>query len=157
MRDARVFGDRVRTWERKPWVWYAPLPLVMSRLPPLALALLLLAPACKKKPPPEVKATGSASASALAVASVATAPSASVAEVLDAAPEDAATTADRPVAAGTTPAGFHVGAFTVRSLDESPGLAFAKAVEACALAGKFLCSEAAWQRACAETSEVAKA
>jgi hypothetical protein len=99
----------------------------------------------------------SASASALAVASVAPAPSASVAEGLDAAAEDAATTADRPVAAGATTAGFHVGAFTVRSLDESPGLGFAKAVEACAVAGKFLCSEAAWQRACAETAEVAKA
>jgi hypothetical protein len=67
-----------------------------------------------------------------------------------------AAAADRPVAAGATPAGLHVGAFTVRSLDDSPGLAFAKAVEACALAGKFLCSEASWQRACAETQEVAK-
>jgi hypothetical protein len=124
----------------------------------LALALLVLAPACKKKPAPEVKPR--ASASAPVVASVAPAPSASVAEALDAAVDgavDGASIADRPVAAGTTPTGFHVGAFTLRSLDDSPGLAFGKALESCALAGKFLCSEASWQRACAESSELAKA
>jgi hypothetical protein len=125
------------------------------RLRLLPFALVLLAPACKKKPPPAAKP--GTSASAAVVASVAPAPSASVAEIPDAASDDAAVATDRTVAAGTTPAGFHLAAFTLRALDDSPGLAFGKAVEACAVAGKFLCSEAEWQRACAESAELAKA
>jgi hypothetical protein len=117
------------------------------------LALLMIAPACKKKPPPTPPTHASASATTLA--SALPVPSASVADALDAAP-DAATPSDRAVAAGTTPSGFYAGAFTFRPLDESPGLAFGKAVEACALAGKFLCSEIEWQLACAGAPELAK-
>lgn len=126
-----------------------------SRVAPLALCLVVAA-GCKKKPPPPAPTTR-ASASAAALASVAPAPSASVAEVLDAAVEDAAAPNDRPVAAGTTPAGFYVGAFTLRPLDQSPGLDFGKAAEACVAAGKFLCSETEWQLACAATPDLAKA
>jgi hypothetical protein len=125
-----------------------------SRALPLAL-IVVVAAGCKKKPPPAPAAR--ASASTAAVASALPLPSASVAEVADAAAADAASPNDRPVAAGTTPAGFFVGAFTVRPLDESPGLDFGKAVEACATAGKFLCSETEWQLACATTPELAKA
>jgi hypothetical protein len=116
--------------------------------------VLGLALACKKKPPPGPATGPSAVASELA--STVPVPSASVAEVADAALEDAATASERSVAAGNTPTGFHVGAFDLKALD-SPGLAFGKAVEVCALAGKFLCSEGEWQRACSETPELAKA
>src|SRR6185503_9096320 len=124
-----------------------------SRLAPLA-ALVVLAPACKKKPQPTPVTRASASASALA--SAGPAPSASVALAPDAAPEDAAAANERAILAGTTPAGYRLGAFALRSIDESPGLAFGKAVEACALAGKFLCSEVEWQLACAGAPELAK-
>ena len=116
-----------------------------SRLLPL-VALIALAPACKKKPAPPVP-TARAIASASAVALGSAAPSASIAEMADAAP-DAAPPNERMIAAGTTPGGLYLGAFALRRLDESPGLPFGKAVEACAVAGKFLCSEAAWQLAC---------
>ena len=120
------------------------MPPRFSKLAPFA-ALIALAPACKKTAPPAPTARASASVSA--VASAAPVPSASVAEIADAAPY-AAPTNERMIAAGTTPGGLYLGAFAIRRLDESPGLPFGKAVEACALAGKFLCSEAAWQLAC---------
>ncbi len=128
------------------------MPLRSSLLGSFALALVL-APGCKKKPPPGPTARPSATASV--AASAVAAPSASVAEVADAAVEDAAAPGERTVAAGSTPTGFNVGAFDVKTLDEA-GLAFGKAVDACALAGKFLCSEFEWQRACAETPELGK-
>jgi hypothetical protein len=115
---------------------------------------VIVAPACKKKPPPEPGTRATAAASVLA--SAVAAPSASVAEVADAGGEDAATTNERAVSAGNTPTGYHCGAFNLKALVESPGLAFGKAVEACALAGKFLCSEVEWQRACAESPDLAK-
>ncbi|HVR19544.1 MAG TPA: hypothetical protein VMS65_07605 [Polyangiaceae bacterium] len=120
--------------------------LGFTRFVPL-VALIALAPACKKKAPPPVP-TVQASASVSAVASAVVAPSASVAARADEAP-DAAPTNERMIAAGTTPGGLYLGAFALRRLDESPGLAFGKAVEACALTGKFLCSEPEWQLACA--------
>jgi hypothetical protein len=123
------------------------------RLVPLG-ALIAVAPACKKKAPPPVPAAR-ASASAAVVASASAAPSASVVESADAAP-DAAPPNERMVAAGTTQSGLYVGAFALRPLDESPGLAFGKAVEACSVAGKFLCSEVEWQLACAAAPELAK-
>src|SRR5688572_2008153 len=108
----------------------------------LALSALLLVVSCKKKPPPpEVKPKVAPSASVLA--SAAPLPSASVAELVDAgAPDaDAAAPNERAVAAGVTAAGAACGPFAIRPLDESPGLGFAKAVEACAAVGKFLCSD----------------
>jgi hypothetical protein len=119
----------------------------------LAVAVVV-APGCKKKPPPGPATGPSAKASALA--SAVPVPSASVAEVADAALDDAAAPSERAVAAGNTPTGFHVGAFNLKALVESPGLGFGKAVEACALAGKFLCSEFEWQRACADAPELGK-
>jgi hypothetical protein len=118
------------------------------------VALTLLAPGCKKKPPPGPVAR--ASASAAAIASAVPSPSASVAEPSDAAAPDAATN-ERAITAGTTPTGYHCGAFALKTLEESPGLAFGKAAEACALAGKFLCSEVEWQLACAADPGLAKA
>jgi hypothetical protein len=122
----------------------------------LALVLLVVAVGCKKKPPPEVKPKTSPSASV--VASAGPAPSASVAEILDAAVPDADAAApnERVVAAGVTAAGAACGPFALRPLDESPGLTFAKAVEACAAAGKFLCSDVEWQLACETDAELGK-
>jgi hypothetical protein len=129
------------------------MPIRSSYLVTLAL-LIALAPGCKKKPPPGPVTRASASASA--IASALPVPSASVAEPSDAAAPDAAMN-ERAITAGTTPTGYHCGAFTLKTLEESPGLAFGKAAEACALAGKFLCSEIEWQLACAADPELAKA
>jgi hypothetical protein len=122
----------------------------------LALPLLVFAVGCKKKPPPEVKPQVPPSASV--VASAGPVPSASVAQVLDAGVPDADAAApnERAVAAGVTAAGAACGPFAIRPLDESPGLTFAKAVEACAVAGKFLCSDVEWQLACETDAELGK-
>jgi hypothetical protein len=123
----------------------------------LGASVLFVAVGCKKEPPPPaVKAKIPPSASV--VASAVPAPSASVAEIPDAgAPDaDAAAPNERAVAAGVTAGGAACGAFTIRPLDASPGLTFAKAVEACAAAGKFLCSDTEWQLACETDPGVSK-
>src|SRR5687767_74649 len=98
------------------------MPLRSSYLVTL-VALTALAPGCKKKPPPGPITRASASASV--IASALAAPSASVAEPNDAAAPDAATN-ERAITAGTTPTGYHCGAFALKTLEESPGLAFGK-------------------------------
>jgi hypothetical protein len=131
--------------------------LRIGRAVTLALPLLFLAVGCKKKPPPPaVQTKTNPSASVLASASAA--PSASVAEIVDAgAPDaDAAAPNERAVAAGVTSTGAACGAFGLRPLDESPGLTFAKAVESCAAVGKFLCSDVEWQLACETDAELGK-
>jgi hypothetical protein len=123
----------------------------------LALPLVLAAVGCKKKPPPpEVKPKTTPSATVLA--SALPAPSSSVAEIPDAGVPDADAAApnERAITAGVTAEGAACGPFALRPLDESPGLAFAKAVEACAAAGKFLCSDVEWQRACETDAEIGK-
>jgi hypothetical protein len=131
--------------------------LRIGRAVTLALPLFFLAVGCKKKPPPpaaQIKTNPSASV----LASASAAPSASVAEILDAGVPDADAAApnDRVVAAGVTSTGAACGGFALRPLDESPGLAFAKAVESCAAIGKFLCSDVEWQLACETDPELGK-
>jgi hypothetical protein len=123
----------------------------------LALPLLVLAFGCKKKEaPPDPKLKPGPSASVLA--SAAPPPSASVAVLPDAgAPDaDAAAPNERVVAAGVTAAGAACGGFSLRPLDETPGLPFVKAVEACAAVGKFLCSDVEWQLACETDPGISK-
>jgi hypothetical protein len=124
----------------------------------LALPLLLVTVGCKKKPPPPAVTLKSPPSAAVAASSTAPLPSASVAELPDAgAPDaDAAVPNERAVAAGVTAAGAACGPFAIRPLDESVGLTFAKAAEACAAAGKFLCSDVEWQLACETDAELGK-
>lgn len=123
----------------------------------LACTLLFVTVGCKKKPPPG-EPPPRPSASASAAASAGPAPSASVADIPDAGVPDADAAApnERAVAAGVTSTGAACGPFAIRPLDDSPGLTFAKAVEACAAAGKFLCSDAEWQLACDTDAELGK-
>jgi hypothetical protein len=132
-----------------------------GRVLALTLLALLLGAGCKKKPPPETKPNTTASASVPSASSLASAtplPSTSVAEILDAGVPDADAAApnERAVAAGVTAAGASCGGFALRRLDESPGLGFAKAMESCAAAGKFLCSDVEWQLACEADAELGK-
>jgi hypothetical protein len=123
----------------------------------LSLSALFIAIGCKKKPPPpNPKPKLAPSASVLA--SAAPPPSASLVEIVDAgAPDaDAAAPNERAVAAGVTAAGAACGGFSLRPLDETPGLPFVKAVEACAAVGKFLCSDVEWQLACETDPGVGK-
>jgi hypothetical protein len=129
-------------------MWVRPSKLVLLSLS------VLVASGCKKKAEPE--ATKRPVSSASAAVSALPPPSASVADVADAAPEDASVTNEHSIAAGATPAGYYLTPFFVKSVVESPGLAFDKAVETCALAGKFLCSETEWQLACGATPELGK-
>jgi hypothetical protein len=124
-----------------------------SRLVPFAL-LVVAVSGCKKKVEPE--ATTRPVSSASAALSALPPPPASVADVADAAPEEAGVTSERSISAGATPAGYYLTPFVVKSIVESPGLAFEKAVEACALAGRFLCSETEWQLACGAAPELGK-
>ncbi len=115
-------------------------------------SVVLLATACKKTSAPPAP---SADASASAVASASAAPSSSAA-MLDAGP-DAAAPPELVVPAGKSSGGVVTGSFAVRALSESSGLPFEKLVDACGAAGKFPCSESAWQRACEASPELGKA
>jgi len=114
--------------------------------------VVLLASACKKtsaSPP-----TPAASRSVPAVAPSASAfPSASAAVAVGA--REDTVPPDLAVLAGKTPGGVVTGGFAVRALTASGG-PFRKSVEACAGVGKFVCSETAWERACATSPELGK-